>query len=108
MKADHGQFITVLYPGKAAGDPEASPAACASAATRLLLPATIPSPAAPGRASPSNGRGKEVLSLDGREIDLDRSQGDIGLFVPDAGYPFGDIPDWLIRQRAGRPAAPKD
>jgi hypothetical protein len=20
--------------------------------------------------------------------------------VPDAGYPFGEIPDWLIRQRA--------
>ena len=61
----------------------------------------------PGRASPSTGRGKQVLVLDGKEIDLDRSQGDIGLFVPDAGYPFGDIPDWLIRQRARRPAGPE-
>ena len=47
--------------------------------------------------------GKEVLRLTGKEIDLDRSQGDIGLFVPDAGYPFGVIPDWLIRQRGKAP-----
>jgi hypothetical protein len=25
------------------------------------------------------------------------------LFVPDAGYPFGEIPDWLIRQRSDIP-----
>lgn len=47
--------------------------------------------------------GQELLALTGREIDMDRSQGDIGLFVPDAGYPFGDIPEWLIRQRTRRP-----
>ena len=28
---------------------------------------------------------------------------DLGLFVPDAGYPFGVIPDWLIRQRSQVP-----
>jgi len=28
---------------------------------------------------------------------------DLGLFVPDAGYPFGVIPDWLIRQRSKVP-----
>jgi hypothetical protein len=42
------------------------------------------------------------LTLLGKDINLDRSQGDIGLFVPDAGYPFGEIPDWLIQQRARR------
>ncbi|MEI8122320.1 MAG: hypothetical protein WCI20_09730 [bacterium] len=47
--------------------------------------------------------GKDVATLRGRDIDLNRSQGEIGLFVPDAGYPFGTIPDWLIRQRAGKP-----
>ena len=47
--------------------------------------------------------GKEVLSLTGREIDMDRSQGEIGLFVPDAGYPFGVLPDWLLRQRSNKP-----
>jgi hypothetical protein len=43
--------------------------------------------------------GKEVVTLAAKDINLDRSQGDIGLFVPDAGYPFGEIPDWLIKQR---------
>jgi hypothetical protein len=36
-------------------------------------------------------------------LDLNRLQGDIGLFVPDAGYPFGGIPDWLVRQRSKVP-----
>jgi hypothetical protein len=44
-----------------------------------------------------------VLTLTAEEIDLDRFQGEIGLFVPDTGYPFGRIPDWLIRQRVQRP-----
>lgn len=48
--------------------------------------------------------GQEVLRLTGRDVDLNRPQGDIGLFVPDAGYPFGAIPDWLIRQRNKVPA----
>jgi len=43
--------------------------------------------------------GKLVLAVTGKDINLDRFQGDVGLFVPDAGYPFGEIPDWLIRQR---------
>ena len=34
------------------------------------------------------------MSLTGKDIDMDRSQGEVGLFVPDAGYPFGVIPDW--------------
>ncbi len=59
-------------------------------------------PAAEDAAVTVRRGGKEVLRLAGSEIDLDRSQGDIGLFVPDAGYPFGRIPDWLVRQRAGR------
>jgi hypothetical protein len=45
---------------------------------------------------------KTVLTLTTEEIDLDRFQGRIGLFVPDTGYPFGRIPDWLIRQRVPR------
>ena len=47
--------------------------------------------------------GKELIVLTGKDLDLDRSQGDIGLFVPDAGYPFGVIPDWLIKQRSKVP-----
>jgi hypothetical protein len=48
--------------------------------------------------------GKEVLVLTGREINLDRSQGEVGLCVSDAGHVFGPLPDWLLRQRARRPA----
>jgi len=46
---------------------------------------------------------QRLLSVTGKDIDMDRSQGEIGLFVPDAGYPFGVIPDWLIRQRNKKP-----
>ena len=47
--------------------------------------------------------GKETLILTGKDVDMNRSQGEIGLFVPDAGYPFGVMPDWLIRQRSKKP-----
>ena len=43
--------------------------------------------------------GQTAMTVTGRDIDMDRSQGEVGLFVPDAGYPFGVIPDWLIKQR---------
>jgi hypothetical protein len=46
--------------------------------------------------------GTVQLTLGGADIDMDRFQGKIGLFVPDTGYPFGRIPDWLIRQRVPR------
>jgi hypothetical protein len=48
--------------------------------------------------------GKTVMELSGKDVDMERSQGEIGLFVPDAGYPFGEIPDWLLRQRTARPS----
>jgi hypothetical protein len=47
-----------------------------------------------------------VAQLMGAAIDMDRSQGEIGLYVPDTGYPFGRIPDWLIRQRVKRERTP--
>jgi hypothetical protein len=47
--------------------------------------------------------GESLLLLTGADIDMDRSQGEIGIFIPDAGYPFGVIPDWLLRQRTRRP-----
>jgi len=49
-----------------------------------------------------------VATLLQSDIDLDRSQGDIGLFVPDVGYPFGPIPDWLIEQRGDTVEATAD
>jgi hypothetical protein len=38
-----------------------------------------------------------------KEWNYDRFQGNIGLFIPDAGYPFGPIPDWLLKQRLPKP-----
>ncbi len=43
--------------------------------------------------------GKSIATVQPSDVDFDRNQGHIGLFVPDAGYAFGDIPDWLIQQR---------
>lgn len=43
--------------------------------------------------------GQDIARLDDTAVNLERSQGEVGLFVPDAGYPFGPIPDWLIKQR---------
>lgn len=52
--------------------------------------------------------GKDAMVVSDKDIDMDRFQGQVGLFVPDAGYPFGVIPDWLIKQRCSRPSWYKD
>jgi hypothetical protein len=84
-KGEAGEFITVLYPGKATF-------------------ANVPNGVKVGNDE-ITFTGDEVqingkAQLTGTDINLDRPQGQIGLFVPDAGYPFGPIPDWLIQQRA--------
>jgi hypothetical protein len=107
VRAEQGEFITVLYPGRlpavraveggvrvgddeilfAGSDAGTSDSVIDDAATYVTV----------SRAN------RTVASLSGKDIDLNRSQGEIGLFVPDAGYPFGEIPDWLIRQRSDVP-----
>ena len=47
--------------------------------------------------------GTSILTLTGADVDMNRFQGDIGIFIPDAGYPFGVIPDWLLKQRTKKP-----
>jgi hypothetical protein len=98
VKGSTGQFVTVLYPGAA---PKIS---------------QVPGGVRVGNDQVTFGEEqaititrdeKQVLTLNAKEIDLNRSQGDIGLFVPDAGYFFGDIPDWLINQRVKSPPAQK-
>jgi hypothetical protein len=102
IRGTQGEFITVLHPGKPptmeaipggvkVGDDEITFAGDQPTAGDAVIYATV------------KRGGKTVLTLTGKDIDLDRSQGEIGLFVPDAGYPFGDIPEWLIRQRLKRP-----
>jgi len=80
-----GEFVTVLWP---ADDLPAT----SYADGRLRVGAREITFAASGAVTVAGGT---TLAA----IDLERNQGDIGLFVPDAGYPFGEIPDWLIRQR---------
>jgi len=105
IAADRGEFITVLYPGRL---PEV---AAVDGGVRVGGEEILFGPTESGDATidPSaeyvtvRRDGRTLFSLGGGEIDLDRSQGEIGLFVPDAGYPFGEIPDWLIRQRCAVP-----
>jgi len=85
IKGKEGEFITVLHPGKAT-----------IAATPNGVKVGNDEVTFTGDEVRLNGQ----PLLTGNDIKLDRPQGDIGLFVPDAGYPFGKIPDWLIQQRA--------
>lgn len=94
-----GQFITLLFPGKA--PPIVSLSDGVKIGNDAIRFAGDQPTAGDGTTHVTVTRdGQDVLKLSGKDIDLDRSQGNIGLFVPDAGYPFGDIPDWLIKQRA--------
>jgi hypothetical protein len=118
LRGDRGQFITVLYPfGFAQGRPGKAPAVSAIpfgsaqgrpggvkvAGDEILFAGDQPTAGDAARHVTVRRDGREILSLVGKDIDLNRSQGDIGLFVPDAGYPFGEVPGWLIQQRAKRP-----
>lgn len=53
------------------------------------------------RLKAEDGSTHELLSAN--EAQTYRSQGDVGLFVPDVGYPFGPLPAWLIEQRVPAP-----
>jgi hypothetical protein len=96
-----GEYITVLYPGEKTPAMSAVPGGVKVGGDVIAFvggidnvqTATYVKVAAAG----------ESLDLTGKDIDMDRFQGDIGLFVPDAGYPFGEIPNWLIRQRLKAP-----
>jgi hypothetical protein len=93
IRGGEGEFVTVLCPGKAPAI-SATPSGVKLGDDEIVFG---------DDAAPVTVRrgGKDTLALSGQDIALDRSQGNIGLFVPDAGYPFGEIPDWLIKQRAG-------
>ena len=97
LAGTEGSFVVVAWPG---GD--APP--MRRDGDRLLIGTDIIEILPGGGATVR--RGPAVAVLPDATIDRDRTQGDIGLFVPDAGYPFGPIPDWLIRQRWPRTEAP--
>jgi hypothetical protein len=88
VTGDSGRFVTVLAPPGLAvsGGPAALTVGDA-------LVAITPD----GRLSVR--RGAETTAVDA--VELQRSQGSVGLFLPDAGYPFGPVPAWLEAQRSG-------
>jgi hypothetical protein len=102
VKGAASEFITVLYPGAQAPAFSALPNGVKVGDDEVTFGGGIDDQDATVYVSVKRD-GREVLVLTGKDVDLDRSQGEIGLFVPDAGYPFGEIPDWLIRQRSKRP-----
>jgi len=102
IRADKGEFITVLYPGQAPAV-TAIPGGVKVGKDEITFAGDRPAAGDAAKHVTVSRDGREVLSLVGKDVNPDRSQGEIGLFVPDAGYPFGEIPDWLVKQRARRP-----
>ena len=93
-----GEFITVLYPGDKTPEIEAVDGGVRVGGDVITFGGGIDDIDAEAYVNVARNR-KAVMTLTGKDIDMDRFQGEVGLFVPDAGYPFGVIPDWLIRQR---------
>jgi hypothetical protein len=102
-----GEFITVVYPGRATSVRQVKDGVTDDD-DEILFRGGFEDGLAPASSPDFTvvrvSRGTEQLVLMANDIDLNRSQGQIGLFVPDAGYPLGPIPDWLIGQRGAIPA----
>ncbi len=99
-KGETIEFITVLYPGEFIPSMKSLPNGVKLGNETITFTGGLPS-GKNDRTHVRVERGGELLAeLNGDEIDMNRSQGKVGLFVPDVGYPFGPIPRWLIKQRA--------
>jgi hypothetical protein len=99
IQGAQGEFVTVLYPGPAPAW-SAVPGGVKVGDDEITFAGDKPTAGDDAAYATVKRAGKVLVTLAGKDVDLDRSQGEIGLFVPDMGYPFGEIPDWLIRQRA--------
>ncbi|NQT89066.1 hypothetical protein HQ560_20020, partial [bacterium] len=102
VEGDSSEFITVLYPSSKPPKMEAIESGVRVGDDEVTFAGGVDDDDATTYVTVRRG-GKVIAQLTGRDVDMDRSQGEIGLFVPDAGYPFGEIPDWLIRQRSKVP-----
>jgi hypothetical protein len=100
-----GQFVTVLYPAPMPPQIVAVPGGVKVGADIVKFGGGLDDDDATTYVTVERG-GRTTLSLTGKDIDMDRSQGEVGLFVPDAGYPFGEVPDWLVRQRTKNATMP--
>jgi hypothetical protein len=98
-----GEMITVMYPGIHPPEMKIVNGGVQVGDDRLIFNGNKSDFEDSGEIVRVTRSGKIILSLNGNEMDPDRPQGEIGLFVPDAGYPFGDIPEWLAKQRTGKP-----
>jgi hypothetical protein len=97
-----GEFITVLYPGARPPRMEVVEGGVRVGNDEILFAGGVDNEEATAYVTIIRG-GRQQVRLTGKDIDMSRSQGNVGLFVPDAGYPFGRIPDWLIKQRVAVP-----
>ena len=102
VEGETSEFITVLYPGGRPPKMEAIDGGVRVSDDEITFAGGIDDDDAATYVTVRRG-GKAVMQFTGKDIDMNRSQGEVGLFVPDAGYPFGEIPDWLIRQRSTVP-----
>ena len=103
ISGQSGEMITVMYPGNNPPEMKEMPNGVLVGNDVIVFKGNQPDSAKSSEVVSISRSGKKLLSLSGNEIDPDRSQGEIGLFVPDAGYPFGDIPEWLAKQRTKKP-----
>jgi len=98
-----GEMITVMYPGNTLPTMKEVPGGVQVGDDVIVFAGMESEVEKISTVVEVSRAGRNLLSLQGKEIDFNRSQGEIGLFVPDAGYPFGEIPEWLAKQRATKP-----
>ncbi len=103
IKGQTGDFITVMYPGAKVPAMKAIPRGVQVGKDIITFAGSAPTYNDSTNAVEVSQAGKTLHTLSGKDIDLNRWQGEVGLFIPDTGYVFGDIPDWLVRQRATQP-----
>ncbi len=98
-RGERGRFVTVLWPGNDPPAVERIPGGVRVGEFEVVFGEAVDG----GSGVPVQVRrgGADVVRV--QHLEYTRSQGDIGIFVPDAGYPFGPIPDWLSEQRLARP-----
>jgi len=101
-RGKQGEFVTVVYPGTKTPRMESIAGGVKVGDDEIVFSGGIAEEADTKYVSVKRG-GKETQSLTGKDIDLNRSQGDVGLCVLNVGQNFGDIPAWLIRQRSKKP-----